>query len=396
MKVYINENFYLWNGYKELTFAGVLYRFWEFYNDYDENVGISQGWNEETKKTYLGIYNECILPLLPNGKAMRLYTRSEFEAIIGQLKSNAKSKDSTNDHFEHLVKVVCKAAQEHLGIPNCWIDYNEDDARETEKARWLIQRSFTKAQEFEVCKLLMKKPEEIEGEYIGLLLMLFCLCRNGEAAALDWADLRSLDEHPEVYSVVIDKKTKNNTNVTEPWLKTQNGYRKNPLVDALRDFLLKYKVYIESLIESGDLVLPEGKTIEDLPIAHKGRNFLKRCSAGDLSRAGKQIFEMLGYRSQKLQEIHNEELFLLGNDISDEAIEKDPTTYILRRHGCTRLVGLDFTESEIDFVMGHSMNDDPETRDMFFNDDLQYEMYMKLKNHPLNKRSKELLEDLFS
>ena len=53
------------------------------------------------------------------------------------------------------------------------------------------------------------------------------------------------------------------------------------------------------------------------------QNFLKRCSAGDLSRAGKQIFEMLGYRSQKLQEIHNEELFLLGNDISDEAIEKD-------------------------------------------------------------------------
>lgn len=396
MKVHIKEKFSSWNGYKELTFAGVLRRYWEYYNDYNENIGISKEWNEETQKTYQDIYNDCILPLLTNGKAMRLYTRDELLVVIKNLKFANKSKISTNDHYEHLIKVVCKVSQEQMGIPNCWVDTNEDDIKEREKAQWLIQRSFTKDQEFAICKLLMRKPEEVIGEHIGLLFMLLGLCRNGEAAGLDWRDLVNLEEYPDVYSIIISKKTKRNSNHTEARLKTQNGFRKIPLIDMLRNYLLQYKAYIKILIESGQLTMPEGKTIDDLPIAHKGSDFLRRCSASDLSRAGKELFEELGYRSDKLVQVHNEELFLLGNEKYEEPIEKDPTAYILRRHGCTRLVGLGFTEAEIDFCMGHSMKDDRETRDMLFNDDLQFELYNKLKNHPLNKRREELLNNLFS
>ena len=240
----------------------------------------------------------------------------------------------------------------------------------------------------------MKKPEETKGEDIGLLLMLFGSCRNGEAAGLNWKDLMPLKEHPEVYSILITKKTKYNSNKTELKLKTSNGYRKIPLIDVFRDFLLNYKSYIESLIDSGQFSLPCGKTLDDLPIAHKGNDFSHRCSTSDLSEAGKRLFEALGYRSNILQEVHNEELFLLGNEIYSEPIEKDPTAYILRRHFCTRLVGLGLTDSEIVFCMGHSMWDVREPRDMFFNDDLQFEIYKKLKSHPINKQKEVLLRDI--
>ena len=393
---YIDEKFVSWPSRREITFAGVIRRFWKHINDYNENVGISRGWNEETQKTYIEYYNDRILPLLPNGKAMSSYTRDEFETAIKMLKEKYTSEVSTNDHYEHLIKVVCRVAQEQLDISNCWEDTGDNDLKETQKAKWLIKRKLSEEEEFAICKLLTKRPEDAQGEDIGVLLMNFCSCRNGEAAALDWRDFENLIEHPEVYSIVIKKKTRRNSSDTEARLKTPNGYRKVPAVEFLRDFLLSYKAYVESLIESGELVLPEGKTIDDLPIAHKGKNILKRCSAGDLSKAGKKIFEKIGYRSSKIAAIHNAEVILYRDSANGESIEKDPTTYIFRRNFCSTTKILRLTEAEIHFCMGHSMKNDRETRDMFFCDDLQYEMYLKLNNHPINKKREELLENFFT
>lgn len=383
----IVDNSYISVSASELTFAGVLRRYWVVLDEFEENIGVSSGWNEDTQKRYAEYYNSRILPLLTNGKALSAYTREEFENVVNTLKSNYKSEEGTNDHYEHLIKRVCQVGYEQHGIPNCWDDNKEDSRKELEDALGFVKRSFTRKEELDIFKRLVKPPEEISGEEIGLLLMMFTGVRNGEAAGMNFGDIYQSQEYNDMYYCEVNKKTRNNSNETEERLKTPNGYRQIPLPDVFVNYLIMYKSYVEECIKIGKLVLPEGMTINDIPIAHRNKAFLTRCSSVDLSRAGMELFEELGYRSEKITIAHAVEN---GVFINKGLIEKDPTTYIFRRHFCTRIKGLRFTDAEIHNCMGHSLINDKEIKNMFLDDDLKYEMYKKLKNHPLNLYASEL------
>ena len=63
--------------------------------------------------------------------------------------------------------------------------------------------------------------------------------------------------------------------------------------------------------------------------------------------------------------------------------EKDPTTYLLRRNLGTHLYLLGLDEAEIQYIMGHSIEDPYIIRNHFENEDLLYEIYRKMKNRPL-------------
>ena len=61
---------------------------------------------------------------------------------------------------------------------------------------------------------------------------------------------------------------------------------------------------------------------------------------------------------------------------------KDPTTYLLRRNLGTHLYLLGMNETEIQYIMGHSIEDPYIIRNHFGNEDLLYEIHQKMKNRP--------------
>lgn len=389
---YIYTTFFSRGANRKYSFAGVVRECWVVKDVFGDNIGISQRWNEETQKRYAEYYNQRILPMLDNSVALEDFSKDYFILVIDRLKDRYKSEDTTNDHYEHLIKVVCEAGERFLKIPNCWVDRSVEDNTDNETTQGkIIPKSFSDEEEFAICKELMKPVESITGEYLGLLLMLVCGLRNGEAAGINFGDIYKIKGYNELYCLKVRKQSMLNSNNIDFKLKTKNGYRIIPLVDVFIKYICKYRNYIEGLIDKGDLKLPDLQTIDDLPIAHRKNNYLKRCSSADLSKAGQDLFIKLGYREDNVKNIHISDVFLYESKGKDFPVEKDPTTYILRRNFATRIKGLGFTEAEIHNCMGHSLINDMIPKFIFSNYDIQYEMAKKLKLNPLNIRANELL-----
>lgn len=64
-------------------------------------------------------------------------------------------------------------------------------------------------------------------------------------------------------------------------------------------------------------------------------------------------------------------------------IEKDPTTYLLRRNYATHLDILGFEENEIQYLMGHDIEDDMDKRNFYRNEERLIEIAKKLEMRPL-------------
>ncbi len=63
--------------------------------------------------------------------------------------------------------------------------------------------------------------------------------------------------------------------------------------------------------------------------------------------------------------------------------EKDATAYLLRRNYATHLQILGFTTAEMQYLIGHDVEDAYESRNEFVNEERLYAMYQKLLHRPL-------------
>ena len=74
-------------------------------------------------------------------------------------------------------------------------------------------------------------------------------------------------------------------------------------------------------------------------------------------------------------------------EISQESylIEKDPTPYLFRRNYATHLYCLEFPEAEIQYLLGHDIEDSMRYRNYYTNPDEIYRFFERMKRHPYNK-----------
>lgn len=369
------------------TFCGALeYR----YNQ------IALYWNGETRKKHDRDYNNIILPALKDHdeKTIREYTKEDFEDAIERIREEGYMREgirqqyaeATIHNFENLIYyVVFQASVYGLCDNVLWgtkFVLDVSDEEEEIESRVILKKSLSIDQEKRFCVEVMSDIEE-DGAYVALLLMWGLGLRNAEACGLNYGDLKPLEGHPECYTAWIYKSTKINSNELQSGGKTYNTGRIIPIPNILMTFLNKRRALISKLI------VQQGKAdidINDLPICCEGQieeysdNYLNRCKADQVSFGAHEIFEEAGILPKQLAFLDEE---LTEGNTAAILKEKEPTAYLLRRNFATQMCIVGLSDAEIQYLLGHDVEDAYESRNEFVDSERIYAMHQKLRQREL-------------
>lgn len=151
---------------------------------------------------------------------------------------------------------------------------------------------------------------------------------------------------------------------------------------------------METMFFNGHLFLDDfqgQRGVDDLPVACVDDRFTVRCQSNHLTKAGQILLKEI--------QVSEDELAYVDRDLQDPklaqemgVVEKDPTVYLFRRNLGTHLYLLGLSESEIQYVMGHDIEDPYLSRNDFTNEELLYNIKVKMENRPLVNESFPYLE----
>lgn len=211
---------------------------------------------------------------------------------------------------------------------------------------------------------------------------MFCLgLRNEEACGLDFGDIKPMQYHPKCSCLWVYKSTKRGTNQLQASGKTRNMARLLPIPGVLLELLEERRRLIQEKVDAGQIILPKNATIDQLPIVCSDFDYLERCNSKQLTAAGRQILKAVKIAENELAYIDIE---LEENRLAEDGVyEKDPTVYLCRRNLGTHLYIMGLTEAEIQYVMGHDIEDPYENRNDFTNEDKLYQIKRKMELRPI-------------
>lgn len=363
----------------QYTFYGVLS---EFYDQIFWNC------NSDTRSSYNSEYNRLILPDLGN-RILSMCEQADFEDVI-QKTIDQGYRPATIQHFRYLIRTVIRCAvkqgicEDILFGSIFSLPVNEDDEVVRDKEFVRNRKSLKIQEEVRLFQELMINPEQ-KGELMGLALMYTLGLRNNEACGMKFGAIRPMESHPEHYCAWIYETTIGDTNQLKGSGKTSNAPRILPIPAKLLELLQNRKSYLQRLIDAGIVRLQSKKdqqTVDDLPIACQGADYTEHCSSRHLTTAGRLLLRAI--------QVNEHEVSYIDRDLQNEermiemgVTEKDPTAYLLRRNLGTHLYILGLTESEIQYFMGHDIEDSNVIRNDFTNEERLYLILQKLSNRPL-------------
>ena len=248
-----------------------------------------------------------------------------------------------------------------------------------------IRKSFGVDEELKLIEYFSElEPATATGEDIGLMLMFSLGLRNNEACGGNFSSIHPLMYYPDVIVFDMVQSTKIKSSDLKSGGKTSNAPRTLIMMDPVYSFIEKRKEYLSSLLNSGSLSAEGVESVEDLPLVCKGTDFSRRATSVELANAGRTLFNKIG--------IDKSELIVLFQILSStdakqsELDEKEPTTYLFRRNCATHLYQLGFTPSEIQYWMGHEIEDPFIKRAFFADPDQIYNLNTKWSRHPVLRR----------
>lgn len=379
--------------------------FYGIFKEYQEECSTmyrKNGWAEKTTEQYTSIIVNTICPNLKNHdrKVMDDYSKENFEDAIQAIIASGKKKSGSSKEeydedtirtFRRLIRTVVTVAYNN---EKCISNVFADDFDEKDKEKLLRDyryhnmqpKSLSVEQEFSLAQYLMGDILT-HGQSVGLLLMFAAGTRCAEACGASFEDIISYEEFPGLHCLRVLQTTSINGNDLSIGGKSDNAYRYIPLPFTIYNILQKI-LAIRTAALSAKIRLKDfdaGK----LPIACKDQDYLRRCTSADLSRAGRNAFVKIGMRNEFLaainiclqqdqssaEELTAEEEFAL--------VEKEPTTYLLRRNFATHLHLLRLSDTEISYIIGHEIDDAKIKRGTMSNPDFLYKLKNKMDKRPI-------------
>ena len=363
---------------------------------------IATNWNDETRRKYEREYNDIILPALDNHneKCINEYFKEDFEKAIDHIREKGFERngykrhyaDTTIHHFQNLIYLVVFQSSVYGLCENVlWgttfvIDL--PDEQEELESRVRIKKSLSIDQEKRLYQELFSDPDE-DGAIVALMLMWGLGLRNGEACGLNYCDIKPIEGHPDCFAAWIYKTTKIESNELQSGGKTYNTGRIVPVPEKVFSFLAKRKEIVRKLaVSQGN----SKETIDELPICNAGwldydsDSYLIRCKADDVTRAAHSAFDNAG--------ITSEQVAVLDAELSEGKTalvlrEKDPSAYLLRRNFATQMCILGLDNAEMQYLLGHCVEDAYESRNEFVDSERIYSMYRKLQNRTILNNPKD-------
>lgn len=373
--------------HQKLNFVGAVQRYFDF---------INQDNKESTNDAYMDFYNNNIFPYVNYGKPVESFDIDYVDDLIKKIQEKNEYRDSTiYSTIRHLMYDPCKYFFNEFYPENNPFEINPTDFRKggdgskSQKSAILsIVKSLTVEEEKKAFQILLANPQTDKGEYLGLAVMFFTACRNNEACGLNYGDILEMINYPNCFYIQITKSVEYRTNTLKSGGKTQNAFRRLPLVSVFKDYLDKRIEFLTSKVqfpleENGNVY----QTVYDLPVACRGEKYGTQCNSDDLTITGRRFLrDEVGIKKSRIAGI----MVSISEDKDTEYDlgEKDVTTYLLRRNMATHLYTLGFTVLESQYFMGHKMEGTALKRSDFGDETFLYEMWKKIQGHPLNYTSK--------
>ena len=353
---------------------------------------IAKNWNDETRRKYAREYNDIILPALKNHnvKTIDEYTKEDYEEAIENIREKGFERDgimrkyaeSTIHHFQNLIHyVVFQSSVYGMCEDVLWgtkFTISKLGEELEKESRVHLKKSLSAEQEKSLLKELLSNPNE-DGAMGPLLLLWGLGLRNSEACGLNYCDIKSIEGHPECYAAWIYKTTKIQSNELQSGGKTYNTGRIVPVPEKILAFLSKRKMRIVEMITNQGLT---DVNVEELPICNIGfieddsDEYITRCKADHVTTAAHDVFENANIVSEQVAYLDME---LSDGKTASILKEKEPTAYLLRRNYATQMCILGLTNAEMQYLLGHNVEDAYESRNDFVNSERIYSMYLKLQ-----------------
>ena len=392
-----------------MTFAGAFLKY--FYIRPDENtrkqikpegknsstIGsiYSRSVSDTTLMEYVDEVIDRILPVVdPHNMTMEDYTLTYFEDALERIKRNNPTINDISSYRRHIRRIY-----------NAWADHNEvltgriiwpEDKRsfhtETSinkrKKLHTRPRSLGIQGEIEMFKWYASlNVEAISNTDLGILLMFFLGLRNNEAAARTFGDIRRIEgtQHHCIYVLTSTKRSSKELKVGG---KTSNAFRIIPLYDFFYDFLKKRRDYLVSRWKDENSKLSDKEIDERIsawriastPSDNEG------VSSPNLTMRGKEVLTLV------LSKCHNPQREVSYKDVEydfsyglqERGIEDEDsaTTYLFRRNFATHLVNLGFDPSQVEYLIGHEIEENGVLRHFFSTGEELVTLAKIMQEHP--------------
>ena len=390
----------------KLTFAGVLR---EFIAEVDTNgniIGIGRGWDRNADGTTttaidnIDHYNKRILPNLSDPyKALEDYTAEDFLHPIDAIVKEGYEKmgkegysTSTIDGYRRLVYRVYERALANgiihrRVLEGTSLEELEISNEEIEQEKKKLRKSFTPLEEIAIFDKLLSSIRSkyiiATGQLFGLLLMCFLGLRPQEVASLTFGDLRTLKTIADRFSFEVVSSNKSRSRIRTGSGKTANSPRKLVVFSTLAELINDRETRIMQALVKNNVHVD----ISLIPIACKYNHYELACTPEDISAAGHDLLLSLDFPARRLaviEEILRRDAYSGGSQFLNMGIEeKNPTTYLLRRNAATRLHLSGLTEAQIQYLIGHSIEQKYVKRSDFTNEDMLIEIIRKVERHPI-------------
>ena len=354
---------------------------------------------------YLSAYNNVIIPAAEKTESgLRSLARMEnddVEEILLQIRRDKGCccAESTIRLMRYLIWCVYKEGflnghyddnllYEKLGIFGRSLS-EEDQQKKAEmmlmKKSLSIEEELRAANWFKQKLNLEREPydEEPRGEYYGLLMMFAYGLRNAEACGLNFDAIVKVPDK-DFSCIYVKTTTDGGSNELKTGGKTLNFTRVLPLYDFIEKILGERRSLIIDCIERSGKTRKEAENmVNSYPIVCRGNNYSERASRDDLTKEGRQFLKgIIGDGYAAVNQATGQVLY--KQKLLDASIdERDATTYLLRRSAATNYYAMGFSASQIQFLMGHLIEDPDVMRYFLVNPDRQEEIKRKCDTHPM-------------
>ena len=200
--------------------------------------------------------------------------------------------------------------------------------------------------------------------------------RNNEACGFQFKNIHPLPGYPDIYVADIVQTTQIGSNELKAGGKTSNAPRTLIVPRKLFEFIQKRKIYI---IKEH----PEWN-VDELPIVCHNRQFDKRAAASELTAYGRELLQEIGISKSEMAVLTD---IITSTEFQDEIYdEKSVTTYLFRRNTATRLYTAGLSLEDIQYWMGHEIDDVSIQRNFYADPERLAEIARKIERHPVYKR----------
>lgn len=364
------------------------YTFYGFLLEYYDVI-FSRVKEDETKRAYNSRYNNLLLPHLRD-LILETCEREDFDQVIEECKKHRDYAESTLKNLRYLLRtVVSHAAKkgicEDVLFGTIYSIPQDEQQEDIHRKEFVKNRKSLKAREEHLLFDNVMVDYRQDGPLFGLALMFALGLRNNEACGVKFSAFRPMKTHPGRWCLWIYESTVGETNDLKAGGKTTNAPRILPVPSKLLHLILLRKKHLQELLDNGSISLDSKhgqKSVDDLPVVCQKSNYTKHCSSKHLTKAGCLLLKEIQVKEIELSYIERD---LLDDEYCLEmgVTEKDPTAYLLRRNLGTHLYLLGLTAAEIQYIMGHDIQDLYTIRNDFENEDLLYKIALKMDNRPL-------------